>query len=414
MIVVDVVTQHAEETGFLWRLRTNAVHEPHYSLGDLARLDARLDAHIDGLRVAGTEGWEICMAGLASGDPGEVFAAAIVALASGDQQRVHAVIQAGIQSRDISRGLISAMAWLPYRQVMKVIQRLLEADPPLARRAGIAATAIHRRGPGPALGDSLADTNPLLRARALRAVGELGTTAIPRTLVSALKDDDIECRFWAAWSLTLLGDTQAVRVLQTIAERSGPRREPAANMALRRLEPAGAKTWQRDLARDADLRRLAVIGAGVMGDPTAIPWLIDQMASPELARVAGEAVSMITGVDLALEHLEGKRPEGFESGPTEDPEDENVALDADENLPWPDPTLIEKWWGTHRSELKAGVRHLLGKPITPDSLQYVLRKGRQRQRAAAAIELAIANPGEALFEVRAPGFRQQQILGARP
>jgi len=34
----------------------------------------------------------------------------------------------------------------------------------------------------------------------------------------------------------------------------------------------------------------------------------------------------------------------------------------------------------------------------------------QRQRAAAVLEMAILQPGQPLFEVRAPGFRQQQIL----
>ena len=38
------------------------------------------------------------------------------------------------------------------------------------------------------------------------------------------------------------------------------------------------------------------------------------------------------------------------------------------------------------------------------------RIGRQRQRAAAALELAIRQPSQPLFEVRAPGFRQQTIL----
>ena len=33
--------------------------------------------------------------------------------------------------------------------------------------------------------------------------------------------------------------------------------------------------------------------------------------------------------------------------------------------------------------------------------------GYQRQRAAAALELAILKPGRPLFEVRAPGWRQQ-------
>ena len=45
-----------------------------------------------------------------------------------------------------------------------------------------------------------------------------------------------------------------------------------------------------------------------------------------------------------------------------------------------------------------------------DWMQQVLRIGRQRLRAAAALELAIMRPGEPLFEVRAPGFRQQEVL----
>ena len=65
--------------------------------------------------------------------------------------------------------------------------------------------------------------------------------------------------------------------------------------------------------------RLAVIGAGVIGDPASISWLIDHMAVPELARVAEEAFAMISGVDIADEALEGEWPEGFETGPTEFP-----------------------------------------------------------------------------------------------
>jgi hypothetical protein len=40
----------------------------------------------------------------------------------------------------------------------------------------------------------------------------------------------------------------------------------------------------------------------------------------------------------------------------------------------------------------------------------VLRNGRQRQGAAAPLELAVRQPGQPLFEVRAPGCRQQQML----
>ena len=59
MAVIPVVlSQHTEEAAFLWLLRNAAVHQPHYSLSDLAHHDGRIDAHLDGLRIAGDEGWE--------------------------------------------------------------------------------------------------------------------------------------------------------------------------------------------------------------------------------------------------------------------------------------------------------------------------------------------------------------------
>ena len=106
--------------------------------------------------------------------------------------------------------------------------------------------------------------------------------------------------------------------------------------------------WQKELAENPESARLAVMGAGAIGDPAFIPWLIEQMKVPEVARVAGESFTMITGVDIAYEDLEGEWPEGFEPGPNEDPDDENVEMDPDENLPWPDPELIQKWWNNHR------------------------------------------------------------------
>jgi hypothetical protein len=60
------------------------------------------------------------------------------------------------------------------------------------------------------------------------------------------------------------------------------------------------------------------------------------------------------------------------------------------------------------------VRYLLGRPIDDEAwLEHVLREGFQRQRAAAALELAIRRPTEPLFNVAAPAWRQKKLLGLK-
>src|SRR5262249_46876059 len=144
MIIDVVVNQHAEEAAFLWLLRDNAVHAPNYSLADLANLDNRVDAHLDGLRIAGDAGWEICREALVQEEAGEVFAAAVLAFQSGDMPRIQTVLEVGSASMVLSRGLISALGWFPYSQAERHIQQLLTSESLDLRRIGIAACAVHR------------------------------------------------------------------------------------------------------------------------------------------------------------------------------------------------------------------------------------------------------------------------------
>ena len=347
------------------------------------------------------------------GEVGEVFAAAVLAFESGDETRIQEVLKVGSAAPELSRGIVSALGWLPYQQAEKHIKKLLTAESRDLRRIGIAACAVHRQNPGRPLTDALTDNDPLLKARALKAVGQLGRVDLMPFLRNNLVAEDEMCRFSAAWSSALLGDAGALSTLKSFIRPDVPYQEEAAKMALRQMDLSTAHGWQKELAQSPDTMRLAVIGAGVIGDPVLITWLIEQMNIPELSRVAGEAFTMITGVDIAYEDLEGEWPEGFEAGPTERPEDENVEMDPDEDLPWPNPELILGWWSKNKSAFRNGTRYLLGQPISPENLQQVLRTGRQRQRAAAAIELAMIKPGQPLFEVRAPGFPQKQILGLK-
>src|SRR6185369_16143894 len=105
-IIPKVVEQHAEQAGFLWLLRDDAVSAPHYSLGHLAKLDDRVEAHLDGLRIANSAGWQIVLDQLAAREPGEAFAAAALAVASSVADRLDSELEA-LDSPELARGVVS-------------------------------------------------------------------------------------------------------------------------------------------------------------------------------------------------------------------------------------------------------------------------------------------------------------------
>jgi len=402
-IVLDIVEQHAEEAAFLWLLREAALRAPHYSLADLAALEERIEAHFDGLRIAGEAGREACMAALKTQEAEEIFVAAVLALESGQPK---AVLDWATERPAITKGLVSAMGWVEPERAAPMIAQLTKSPVPELRLVGIAAAAVHRIDPGPPLRDALQDPYVPLRCRALRAVGELGRTDLLPTLKTSLEDSDEDTRFWAAWSSALCAnDRAAVRILQASAEAGSPR---ALAILVSRL--SDARAWIRTLSGNPQRRRLAIVAAGLLGDPGTIPWLIEEMNHPTTARAAGEAFSAITGADLEQDRLEGAMPEGFEGGPTDDPREENVAVDEDEDLFWPKVDAVRRWWTERSSRFKQGVRYVLGLPHTKEALVKALRTSNQRRRSAAALELRLRGESQVLFEVRAPAARQAREL----
>jgi len=408
----EVVEQHAEEAFFLWLLRDDAVRAPNYNLQDLADLDERVEANIDGLRVAGDVGWEYCETGLEKEEPGEVFAAGVIAFEGTDESRTQKVLEIACSAPELGRALGSALGWLTFEQARTHAESLLRSDDTKAMRIGLTGFAVHRQDLGSFLVDAITSSDPHLRARALKAAGELGKTNIISVLMDALSDADETCKFYAAWSAGRLGqrNDRVINVLKEITLSGGDYCERSADMVMRFLDVISAKTWYRELLKNPNTARYAVIGAGVIGDPELVDDLIMLMEIQDVTRAVGESFSMITGVDIEYEDLDGEEPEGFEGGPSEEPEDEDVEMDPDEDLPWPNPELIKNWWKEHRKNFRSGIRYLRGKEMSIGSLKNALIHGNQRQRAAAALEMAIREPLKPFFEIRAPGKRQLKLL----
>lgn len=409
MRVLPIISQHTEMAAHLWLIRDRAVHAPHYDLKDLAKLDGRIDAHLDGLRVAGVEGLRLCVAGVNRAEPGTFFAAGSVALEQKPEIFAELLAWPAVDA-SLARPLVTALCWAGGPASQAVTAEALRSGDAAARAVGV-ATAGCLRLPTDSLDGwldrALRDDAPAVRSRGLRAVGEYGRVDLWRTIHGALTDADPLCRYWAAWAACLLGQQAGVEVLWDTAVRHSLMQERAVEAISLCLSADAALAWQRDLVAKG-LVRQALICARTAPSPGCIPFLFEQMAIPEHARLAGEAFTFLTGLDLARRDLECDAPAGFEAGPTDDPTDERVSMDPDEDLPWPAIAKVKKEWGKLQSSLVAPSRYLMGQPLSQESLTDVLRTGRQRQRRVAALALSRLRPG--LFETRALAKLQQRAL----
>jgi uncharacterized protein (TIGR02270 family) len=260
----------------------------------------------------------------------------------------------------------------------------------------------------PGLGQALADLAPLVRARAARTAGELGRTDLRPALNALLTDDDEECRFWAAWSAGRLGTTQGMRDLAIFARSAGRWADDALALLLRRLTVERAHAFVSPLNRDPARRSAVIQATGWIGDALYVPWLIGQTNEPAVARVAGDAFATITGADIA--DLRSAQTADQPAQPNDNPLDENVALDVDAGIERPDPEKLAQWWEVNRGRFTPGTAYFLGIPKESTDWITAISRSSQGHRRAASLELALRNPDEAMFEVRARGDLQRQLL----
>ena len=160
---------------------------------------------------------------------------------------------------------------------------------------------------------------------------------------------------------------------------------------------------------DAEPGQDVVLGSGISGDPRYVPWLIRQLGNRHLARLAAEAISLISGLDIRREA--GEAPPDDADVPSDaDSKRSNTEIRLDEGLPWPDHQKVEQWWVANGSRFQPGQRYFLGEQVTWEHCVEVLKSGYQRQRILAAQHLCLLGPGTPLFNTSAPAWRQQRLL----
>lgn len=406
----EIFESVSDDASFLWILRSVVVNQPDYQSADLMALDARIDATFNALMTAPEESWDICASAMSIQQSGELFAAANIAFRSLDVRKIQQAVEAGMQSKEAFIGLAGALAWLPGRLCHSWIKKFLTSKDLDHKHLAVTVCSLRREDPREYLTAIVQREDCIahkpLYARSLRLIGELKRMDLAAVVQVALQSKDPMILFWATWSSLVLGNKSVINNLKTFVLSKNPYQVRAIELAFRILPIDEARELIKLLARNPQQIRQAIQASGTFGDPHAINWLITQMRVPALMRLAGEAFSTITGIGLeehklALEELPQLDNQLPATAANDDLQDGDVNLSDDDRLPFPNADKIAAVWQRYQQRFTPGRRYFMGQQINSEHLFNIYTSGNQRQRRAAALELALLQPDQFLLNYAA-------------
>lgn len=291
-IVPDIIRQHAEQAAFFWAQRDTLAMEDPPDAAVVAGVDRRLEANLDGLRIAGPAAWPFIVAAYKDfPEKGELFLFTWMAIEQADEKRIAQAAELGKAFGDDARGLVGALAWHKAQTIAPLVREWIGTHDAFRRFLGVSACAEHVVDPKQMLARLVIDPDARVRATSLRLAGKLKRADLVNKLTAALNDADERARFWAAWALTEFGSGNlASPELRKVAVDGGPDALTALRAAVKAAPDKEVRAWIGALLKSPQTAPLAVRGAGMLGDRTVLHWLIHQMRNPPLAAAAGAAL----------------------------------------------------------------------------------------------------------------------------
>ncbi|MCU7850390.1 MAG: HEAT repeat domain-containing protein [Candidatus Thiodiazotropha sp. (ex Lucinoma kastoroae)] len=394
--ITPLVMRHVTDAAFYWLQLDQSETAFRLPFERVMLFNERLDAHLEGLAIAGSEGIDLAFAELDRWrKPGEVFVCTWLAGLQADEKALNRLTGHLVQQPDaLLRGAISAIARLPGEAAQEMIHRWTqpEATAPL-QVAALRALALRGSTSVCALDQPLTafiqSSDPFVRAAACRALARIGADSTLPLLHEALLDDNQEVCAEAAIALT--GTSASGKASSVLWHCVNSQTEILHNatgwfqmQAMRRLN-----RWLRYLAWltpfgydslpalfDYLPTRAGLTFALYHGDTSYLPRVIAAMALPATERYAGWVWQTLTGIDLENNGLTLPEPPlASEQAPITE-----VRLDADGGLPIPNIVAIQAC----PVSTPTGVRTLLGRKLTTAIVLDWLATAPQPIRAVAA------------------------------
>lgn len=395
-VILPLLHRHVEDAAFYWMQLEDAANNPRMSASAQMRFEELLDAHLDGLAIAGAAATPVVVAALDRWrSSSEVFVAAWHALQGGDDALLCRVMElVARQPRDHLRALVSALAMLPAERARHWMGQWPAPDSAAEWQVAVLRAIAVTGAPLPPLesGSSLASWLRSPHAGVRAAACRLSGAAELASLNERLGDADLAVRAEAALAICRLGDhasglhalwpcvaEQARLHAQATAER-----KPQEQRRLHRWLGWMAQWVPTGHAGIAQLLQDMPSCAGLTfalhhGDPALIPWVTAQLSNAHSARLAGWVWECLTGIDLVAHHL-------VREGGAAGDEPLEAQRDAERGLLLPDPQAIMNF---PVNGLHFGQRCLLGRPLEPMfALDVLASDARAPVRRVAARWLA--------------------------
>lgn len=386
----DVFEEHLDEATWLWGRWEQALLAPDHDLSELAELEVRLLAHLEGLAEGGEEVAEALLhPGLDSEEDWRASAVAYALLVKAVPEGVLALVRgASLAQRPAVR---RALELCNQSRLGNVLQPLLSSDD-----LDVTATALEVLVARNDIEDSrlvpfLTSDDSRVRIAAMKGIRNLSDSTPRKALTHALVSAHPDIRDAAIeWGLAM-GVRDAWAACQKAVEKGDDHaREPMILWALGSEETELALLLS--LLHVPERRMEALWALGFSGRLAAADACLEWMEDSNLkvARLAGEAFCAISGlrlegtyVALPKEALEEPIPlnqEDLDADLVPRPEDE---------LPVPDVEAVARWWHATRANLDGRTRYLRGHPFQAGVLLAALEQGplRRRHVLARALDL---------------------------
>ncbi|NTX55206.1 TIGR02270 family protein [Myxococcus sp. CA039A] len=402
MLLVDVLEEHLDEADFRWLQWENSLGAPDFTLIETARLEELLLAHLDGLVIgAATSADSVLRPALDAEDPFRVSAAAYSLLALGEVDEILRRLRgAEPEARTaIRRALeLSEAPGLGAR-----LLDLLTREDAAPRAEVLEMLSFRREAPPEVLAHYFAHDEQRVRVAALRAAMPLPEDAARKLLPMLLDSSHPGIRAAAMGAGLTIGVRQAWEACRA-AVRAHDEHSPEAMVLFAMGGNESDVPLLLALLDAEDLRPHVLWALGFSGRVSAMEVCLSYLEVPDMARLAGESFSAMTGLRLEGPYAlpAGERPEG--AAPLAEFQED---LDADlepkpeDDPPWPNVAAIKGWWRDEKRRFVKGTRYLHGQPFSGTALVEALETSPMRRRHALARELALRSRGTLMVRTRA-------------